>query len=262
MKLQESYVFYESYPLTQEYLKLVPSFQTDIDRIIQGLTIEEDGRKKKNWQIQHLWPKQITEMNLYLSQHIWRTTKFIRRYDIILNTIIEKVFVLNSVPEWDELNDSLNDMSLKLEDLQAITIIRIGKYKQLYMDMFLNSKERKERLRDLTLQFKQAAEEELKQTKKAKRQAELIEKIEQQEAQAQGLLTSITRQNLPFPVAFAYFKKTALKQIEEFKADRKANPNAALTVQRRLGGGRRRHRLTKKKAAKGKAKRKTRAHRK
>ncbi len=262
MKLQESYVFYESYPLTQEYLKLVPSFQTDIDRIIQGLTIEEDGRKKKNWQIQHLWPKQITEMNLYLSQHIWRTTKFIRRYDIILNTIIEKVFVLNSVTEWDELNDSLNDMSLKIEDLQAITIIRIGKYKQLYMDMFLNSKERKERLRDLTLQFKQAAEEELKQTKKAKRQFELIEKIEQQEAQAQGLLTSITRQNLPFPVAFAYFKKTALKQIEEFKADRKANPNAALTVQRRLGGGRRRHRLTKKKAAKGKAKRKTRAHRK
>ncbi len=262
MKLQESFVFYESYPLTQEYLKLVPSFQDDIDRIIQSLTTEEDGRKQKYWQIQHLWPKQITEMNLYLSQHIWRTTKFIRRYDVILNMIVEKVYVLNSVLEWDELNDSLNDMSLKIEDLQAITIIRVGKYKQLYMDLFLNSKERKERLRDLTLQFKQAAEEELAHTKKAKRQAELREKIEQQEAQAQGLLTSITRQKLPFPAAFAYFKKTALKQIEEFKADRKANPNAALTIQRRLGGGRRRHRLTKKKAAKGKAKRKARAHRK
>ena len=155
-KLHEvGFLFQEAYPFTEEYLKLKPSFQSDIDRIVGGQPFVENRSQLV------LLSKQVIEYNLYFTQTIWKNEKplNLEKFDIVLNSLAEQKYYLNSDEDWKKLVSYINDEKLTVADLQKITLLMVDHYKKFFSDRFgLGAPVREKVIEDLQKQIREIDE--------------------------------------------------------------------------------------------------------
>ncbi len=232
-KLHEvGFLFQEAYPFTEEYLKLKPSFQSDIDRIVGGQPFVENRSQLV------LLSKQVIEYNLYFTQTIWKNEKplNLEKFDIVLNSLAEQKYYLNSDEDWKKLVSYINDEKLTVADLQAITLIMIEHYKKFFSDRFgLGAPVREKVIEDLQKQireideivsFMKSTNKQLKKLKpenqnKDTRIVELVKEKAYLTKTMEGFQRSLFVQTrFPFAMSLQITRQSAEKDITKYLASK------------------------------------------